>query len=319
MLSHPIRKARGLDGPQFIEGEPRVKSLNGPPATFTSLPWGDVQASTGSDTDAYHYAMLDYDSETNTDHAQFRQFANTAGSWMSPDPYFGSYDFATPQSFNRYSYTMNNPLSMTDPMGLKQVCVTSKDPDDPNGTRLTCYDDAPQCGNNNFSVCVNGGGNDDPGIGNIWLLTNCGYCKYPERPPQREEGGIGGRGGGGIAPSNAQQSKQLKCAGETLKKNGVSLALDAAGFIPGESQLAAGAQTAVAGASFVNSLYQKDAYGATSAVVGGQITGVGWAATRVGASWAKAVPVVGYFFNAVGTGRDLWSTYGDYQSCMSHP
>jgi hypothetical protein len=122
-----------------------------------------------------------------------------------------------------------------------------------------------------------------------------------------------------IAPNNATQSKQLKCAGETLTKNGVSLALDAAGFIPGESQLAAGAQTAVAGASFVNSLYQEDAYGATSAVIGGQITVVGWSAAQVGASWAKAVPVVGYVFNGIGTARDLWSTYGDYQTCMSHP
>ncbi len=33
VLSHPSRKARSLDGAQFIEGEPRVKSLNGPPAS----------------------------------------------------------------------------------------------------------------------------------------------------------------------------------------------------------------------------------------------------------------------------------------------
>ncbi len=38
MLSHPSRKARGLDGPQFIEGEPKVKNLNGPPAF---VHWGD--------------------------------------------------------------------------------------------------------------------------------------------------------------------------------------------------------------------------------------------------------------------------------------
>jgi YD repeat-containing protein len=38
-------------------------------AQFTSLPWGDDQKTiTGSDTDAYHYATLDTDSETGTDH-----------------------------------------------------------------------------------------------------------------------------------------------------------------------------------------------------------------------------------------------------------
>ena len=40
---------------------------------FTSLPWGDGPPSgTGSDLDANHYAMLDHDNETDTDHAQFR-------------------------------------------------------------------------------------------------------------------------------------------------------------------------------------------------------------------------------------------------------
>ena len=37
---------------------------------------------------------------------------------MSPDPYDGSYDFSNPQSFNRYSYVLNNPLSFTHPLGL---------------------------------------------------------------------------------------------------------------------------------------------------------------------------------------------------------
>ena len=40
------------------------------------------------------------------------------GRWMSPDPYSGSYDLANPQSFNRYTYVTNNPLSFTDPSGL---------------------------------------------------------------------------------------------------------------------------------------------------------------------------------------------------------
>ena len=37
---------------------------------------------------------------------------------MSPDPYDGSYDITNPQSLNRYSYVLNNPLSSVDPLGL---------------------------------------------------------------------------------------------------------------------------------------------------------------------------------------------------------
>jgi len=86
--------------------------------TFSSLPWGDGQVITGADTDAAHYAMLDHDAETDTDHAEFRQYANKQGRFFSPDPYDGSYDMSNPQSMNRYVYAMNNPLSYLDPSGL---------------------------------------------------------------------------------------------------------------------------------------------------------------------------------------------------------
>ncbi len=96
----------------------RTTYNGGVEGTYTSLPWGDAQTTTyGSDTDAAHYATLDYDSETNTDHAQFRQYNPTQGRFMSPDPYGGSYDTLNPQSMNRYVYAMNNPLGNIDPSG----------------------------------------------------------------------------------------------------------------------------------------------------------------------------------------------------------
>ena len=99
-------------------------------ATFTSQPWGDDQGTAGADTDANHYAQLDHDSESDTDHAQFRQYSNRQGRWLSPDPYSGSYDFSNPQSMNRYVYVLNNPLSMVDPVGT-------------NPGMGTCYYDIP--------------------------------------------------------------------------------------------------------------------------------------------------------------------------------
>jgi RHS repeat-associated protein len=96
----------------------RTSSNGAVEGTYTSLPWGDGQSSTGSDQDANHFATLDHDAESNTDHAEFRQYSNTQGRFMSPDPYDGSYDPSNPQSMNRYTYALNNPLSNIDPSGL---------------------------------------------------------------------------------------------------------------------------------------------------------------------------------------------------------
>ena len=104
-------------------GTERVRTTynGGVEGTFASLPFGDGQSSTGVDTDANHYAMLDHDTETDTDHAQSRQYSNGQGHWLSPDPYDGSYDPSNPQSFNRYVYAMNSPLSNVDPSGLQTI------------------------------------------------------------------------------------------------------------------------------------------------------------------------------------------------------
>jgi RHS repeat-associated protein len=93
-------------------------------ATFTSLPFGDGAASTlpGGDPaiqDNASFATLDQDPESNTHHAQFRNYSPTQGRWLTPDPYSGSYDITNPQSMNRYAYVLNNPLTFTDPLGLE--------------------------------------------------------------------------------------------------------------------------------------------------------------------------------------------------------
>ena len=96
----------------------RTTYNGGVEGSYTSLPWGDGRSSAGADYDANHYATLDHDAETDTDHAQFRQYSDPQGRWLSADPYGGSYDASNPQSFNRYAYAGNSPLSATDPTGL---------------------------------------------------------------------------------------------------------------------------------------------------------------------------------------------------------
>jgi RHS repeat-associated protein len=89
--------------------------------TVASLPFGDAESFTGSNDDWIGFAGMDDDLESGTEHAQFRQYEQNHAHWMSPDPYYGSYDFTNPQSFNRYSYALNNPVALFDPSGLECV------------------------------------------------------------------------------------------------------------------------------------------------------------------------------------------------------
>ncbi|KAA6459568.1 hypothetical protein DYQ86_15715 [Acidobacteria bacterium AB60] len=95
-------------------------------ATYSSLPFGDGGAVSNNNNyaawDFDRFGDMDFNTESNTYHAPFRQYAQTPGRWMSPDPYGGSYDFMNPQSMNRYSYSLNSPASLSDPSGLHVWC-----------------------------------------------------------------------------------------------------------------------------------------------------------------------------------------------------
>jgi RHS repeat-associated protein len=78
-------------------------------------PWGDVWEVQGSG--GYNFAGMPYrDVTTTTDLTTFRVFSPNIGRWHSPDPLGG--DVANPQSLNRYPYLLNNPTTLTDPLGL---------------------------------------------------------------------------------------------------------------------------------------------------------------------------------------------------------
>jgi len=97
----------------------RTTYNGGVEGSYISLPFGDgFSTFSGTDADANHYATLDHDAESGTDHAEFRQYSEAQGRWLSPDPYDGSYDASNPQSFNRYVYSLNNPMSYIDPSGM---------------------------------------------------------------------------------------------------------------------------------------------------------------------------------------------------------
>ncbi len=92
------------------------------------LPYGEeIVGLGGRSTNDKYYVAQDIrngftgylnDDETGLDFAQARMFASQSGRFTTVDPLTSSGVLANPQSFNRYSYTLNSPLTFTDPLGL---------------------------------------------------------------------------------------------------------------------------------------------------------------------------------------------------------
>src|SRR6185437_13684669 len=66
----------------------------------------------------YKFTGKERDSESGLDNFGARYNASMMGRFMSVDPSRVSMDPAQPQSWNRYSYVLNNPLRYVDHNGL---------------------------------------------------------------------------------------------------------------------------------------------------------------------------------------------------------
>ncbi len=58
------------------------------------------------------------DNETGLDYAQVRYCSSSQGRFTSPDPLMASARPTNPQSWNRYSYVGNKPMTFSDPSGM---------------------------------------------------------------------------------------------------------------------------------------------------------------------------------------------------------
>ncbi len=65
------------------------------------------------------FTLKERDNETGLDYFGARYFASTQGRFSSADPFLASARPPMPQSWNRYSYVLNNPLKLIDPNGLE--------------------------------------------------------------------------------------------------------------------------------------------------------------------------------------------------------
>lgn len=75
-------------------------------------------STTSSDWSAVQHTAKERDAETGLDYFGARYFSGAQGRFTSPDPLLNSGRPWDPQSWNRYSYTLNNPLRYVDPTGL---------------------------------------------------------------------------------------------------------------------------------------------------------------------------------------------------------
>ena len=85
------------------------------------LPFGEDSGTGSGETEKHRFTSYERDSESGSDYAINRQYATSTGKFMRPDPVGGL--FFAPQSFNRYAYAMNDPINLTDPLGLYLPCV----------------------------------------------------------------------------------------------------------------------------------------------------------------------------------------------------
>ncbi len=91
------------------------------------LPYGEeLTAGYGGRTNAQGYmgdcvrdkfVGYERDAETGLDYAEARYHGSVYGRFTSVDPAMGSARKSMPQSWNRYSYVLNRPLSLIDPTG----------------------------------------------------------------------------------------------------------------------------------------------------------------------------------------------------------
>ncbi len=102
------------------------------------LPFGEeLYAGTGGRTTTQGYGAADNvrqkftgyerDDETKLDYAQARYYTNVQGRFTSIDPLPASAKPGQPQSWNRYTYALNNPLAFVDPSGLVWGRATNGD------------------------------------------------------------------------------------------------------------------------------------------------------------------------------------------------
>ena len=163
-------------------------------------PFGEQYAPSGTTgVTNTSFAGNDQDTTTNLYDAQFREYG-IQGRWPSPDPAgVAAANPANPQTWNRYAYVMNNPLTYVDPSGL-HICSYL--------LASTFYADG--------------------GVSaQITLLPDC-FLGGPNRPEPMAGGDNGGGGSGGGAGRRTGKPQAPGCTARQKAAANLANLLDAA-------------------------------------------------------------------------------------------
>jgi len=155
------------------------------------LPFGEEVSTLGLRTSSLGYSASDgirqqftnkeRDVETGLDYFRARYYSSVQGRFTSVDPSLMSAISAQPQSWNRYSYCINNPLKWIDPSGLSWFYEDHEE----NGHKVRSFywyendKDAPS----NLTIYKEPlfyGGPDSLGGERIWLGPSGEYSKLTE-------------------------------------------------------------------------------------------------------------------------------------------
>ena len=127
-------------------GSARLMTDSGGNVTWsaTYLPFGQ-EWNPQATTNHYKFTAKERDSESNLDNFGARYYSSSFGRFLSPDPLgIPAAKPAFPQTWNLYTYVVNNPVNLTDPTGL--WCVWDDgtghddDPKDGGATKTQCHD-----------------------------------------------------------------------------------------------------------------------------------------------------------------------------------
>jgi RHS repeat-associated protein len=172
-------------------------------------PYGQENDYITSCSPTYKFTGYESDSETGNYYAYARYYNPRLGRFMSPDPFGG--DILNPQTLNRYTYVLNNPASLIDPLGL---C--------PTGTVPVVWGDGQTYCQPGSGL---GGGNGEPGGCTSFTAPASGDCPSPTYGP----GGLIGP-----LPTQTPQTQTPQCTAlqrdagliaDQLKSNAESLGL----------------------------------------------------------------------------------------------